>query len=80
MRSAATLVVQPLFAESGFFKNNRDLLVWFSADENRIPVRFEATTPIGRIVAELVSSERTLLPSPSENVSNVVPADKIQYR
>jgi hypothetical protein len=80
MRSAATLVVQPLFAESGFFKNNRDLLVWFSADKNRIPVRFEATTPIGRIVAELVSSERTLLPSPSENVSNVVPADKIQYR
>ena len=60
MRSANTLVVQPAFAESGFFKNNRDLLVWFTNDSYRVPVRFEATTPIGRVVAELVSSERIM--------------------
>lgn len=60
MRSADTLVVQPLFAASGFFKNNRDLLVWFTNDKNRVPVRIEATTPIGRVVAELVSSERVI--------------------
>ncbi|WP_277058432.1 DUF3108 domain-containing protein [Trichlorobacter lovleyi] len=62
MRSADTLVIQPAFAESGFFRNNRDLLVWFTNDENRVPVRFEATTPIGRVVAELVSSERIIQP------------------
>lgn len=60
MRSADTLVVQPAFAESGFFKNNRDLLVWFTNDSYRVPVRFEATTPLGRVVAELVSSERVM--------------------
>lgn len=60
MRSADTLVVQPAFAESGFFKNNRDLLVWFTNDSYRVPVRLEATTPIGRVVAELVSSERVI--------------------
>lgn len=62
MRSADTLVVQPAFAESGFFRNNRELLIWFTNDENRVPVRFEATTPIGRVVAELVSSERIMQP------------------
>lgn len=65
LRSAATVVVQPQFAASGFFKNNRDLLVWFTDDQHHVPVRIEATTPIGRVVAELVSSERTLIAPPA---------------
>jgi len=80
MRNADALVVEPRFPESGFFRNNRDLLVWLSNDENHVPVRFEATTPIGRIVAELVASERTFTPSPLETASKIVPADKMQYR
>lgn len=76
MRSAETLVVQPGFAESGFFRNNRDLLVWFTNDESRVPVRFEATTPIGRVAAELVSSER-IIKDPSS--SPVVMQNKMQY-
>ncbi len=58
MRSADTLVIKPTFSENGFFKNNRDILIWLTDDENRVPVRIEATTPVGRIAAELVSSER----------------------
>ncbi|MDD2310491.1 MAG: DUF3108 domain-containing protein [Desulfuromonadaceae bacterium] len=63
MRSAETLVIKPLFRENGFFKNNREVLIWLTDDENRVPVRVEVTTPVGRVVAELVSSERTV-PSP----------------
>jgi len=59
MRSAETLVIKPLFRENGFFKNNREVLIWLTDDENRVPVRVEVTTPVGRVVAELVSSERT---------------------
>lgn len=60
MRSVETLVVQPQFAASGFFRNNRDLLVWFTNDDNRVPVRMEASTPIGRITAEIVLAERNV--------------------
>lgn len=76
MRTADTLVVQPQFAASGFFRNNRDLLVWFSNDENRVPVRFEATTPIGRVTAELVSSERA---TNTSSASTIVAEKKMQY-
>ena len=63
MRSAETLVIKPLFSESGFFKNNREVLIWLTDDENRVPVRVEVTTPVGRVVAELVSSERVNQPA-----------------
>lgn len=80
LRNARTVVVQPRFNESGFFKNNRDLMVWFTDDHYHVPVRIEATTPIGRVAAELVSSERTLIAPPTAPASTVVPADKMQYR
>ncbi|OGU00126.1 MAG: hypothetical protein A2079_03390 [Geobacteraceae bacterium GWC2_48_7] len=57
MRSAETLVIKPLLTENGFFKNNREVLIWLTDDKNRVPVRVEVTTPVGRVVAELVSSE-----------------------
>ena len=62
MRSAETLVIRPLFRENGFFRNNREVLIWLTDDENRVPVRVEVTTPVGRVVAELVSSERISRP------------------
>jgi hypothetical protein len=79
LRSAATVVVQPQFAQSGFFRNNRDLLFWFTDDQHHLPVRIEATTPIGRVVAELISSERTLVAPPTTPASTVVPDTKMQY-
>jgi hypothetical protein len=80
LRSVETLVIKPTFSKSGFFKNNHDLLIWLTNDENRVPVRIESTTPIGRIVAELVASERILPAAAQEPVSSIVPADKMQYR
>lgn len=79
LRSVATVVVQPEFAESGFFRNNRDLLFWFSDDHEHVPVRIEATTPIGRVVAELIASERTVAETDRDAASTIVPAAKMQY-
>ena len=61
-RSAETIAIKPDFPASGFFTNNRDLLVWLTNDKYRTPVRIEATIPLGRVVAELISSERQELP------------------
>ena len=79
MRSAETLLIRPSFSENGFFKNNKELLIWLTDDSHRVPVRVEATTPIGRVVAELVTSERTIADQPRKNASSVVPAEKMQY-
>ena len=70
LRNAATVVVQPQFAQSGFFRNNRDLLFWFTDDQHHLPVRIEATTPIGRVVAELVTSDRTQVVAPAAATTN----------
>jgi len=70
MRTAETLVIKPLFREYGFFRNNREVLIWLTDDENRVPVRVEVTTPVGRVVAELVSSERV---NQSEGKQAIIP-------
>lgn len=75
MRSAETLVIKPIFSENGFFKNNREVLIWLTDDENRVPVRVEVTTPVGRVVAELVSSERVSRPEKKQATLPVVSTD-----
>ncbi|NTV50051.1 MAG: DUF3108 domain-containing protein [Geobacteraceae bacterium] len=75
MRTAETLVIKPLFSENGFFKNNRGILIWLTDDENRVPVRVEVTTPVGRVVAELVSSERTNQPDKKHGKLPVLSVD-----
>ena len=72
MRSTETLVIRPLFSENGFFRNNREVLIWLTDDENRVPVRVEVTTPVGRVVAELVSSERISRPDKAVNTSGTI--------
>jgi len=77
MRSAETLVIKPLFRENGFFKNNREVLIWLTDDENRVPVRVEVTTPVGRVVAELVSSERINRPEEKQATLPVLSVDQL---
>ncbi|HEX9024825.1 MAG TPA: DUF3108 domain-containing protein [Geobacteraceae bacterium] len=63
LRSAGTIVIRPELPASGLFHNDRDLLVWLTDDENRVPVKLECATPIGKVTAELISSE-AVPPSP----------------
>jgi Protein of unknown function (DUF3108) len=42
----------------GQFASKRDVRAWFSNDERRVPIRFEAEFALGSIVAELVQEKR----------------------
>ncbi|HEY6873698.1 MAG TPA: DUF3108 domain-containing protein [Geobacteraceae bacterium] len=56
-READTLVIRPGLPTDGFFRRSGDLLVWLTDDEFKVPVRMETTIPLGKVTAELVSSE-----------------------
>ncbi len=64
LRNADTIVIRPELPAVGLFRNNRDMLVWLTDDENSVPVKLECATPVGRVTAELVSSEVDPLPPP----------------
>ncbi len=53
----AALVVRPELPADGLFKRNRDMLIWLTDDAFKVPVKMECATPIGRVTAELISSE-----------------------
>lgn len=57
LKQMNTLVIQPILKTDGMIRNKGDLLIWFSRDANKVPVRFEISTPVGKISAELVSAE-----------------------
>lgn len=42
----------------GNFKSKRDLKAWFSADDRRIPLRFEAEFALGSVVADLLTEQK----------------------
>ncbi len=57
LEQKATLVVRPELPADGIFKRNRDVLIWLTDDGCKIPVKMECATHIGRVTAELISSE-----------------------
>ena len=52
VETARVLVIMPF---QGLFLNQGNIRVWFTNDEQRIPVRMKAKVVIGSIVADLVS-------------------------
>jgi len=46
--------VQVRTAFEGNFASKRDTFIWFSADENRVPVRVSADVALGTFVVNLV--------------------------
>jgi hypothetical protein len=56
-REIEAIVVHPLIKTDSIFRGVSDILLWLSDDEFRVPVRFETSIPLGRVTAELISSE-----------------------
>lgn len=57
-RSYDTFVVLPdMESLSGFLKKGRQIKLWYSADEQQVPVRMQSRFPIGNFVFELVTTE-----------------------
>lgn len=52
-----TVRVKPVLNSDGLFKNKGTIMVWFTDDEDRIPVRMETEVPVGKIIAKLMSRE-----------------------
>jgi len=59
VQTARVLVVMPF---QGLFLNKGNIRVWFTTDDQRIPVRMKAKVIIGSIVADLVSGWQASLP------------------
>ena len=51
------LIVEPLVAEGGLFKNEGNIIIWLSDDELKIPVKVKTKVVIGSIDAELTAYE-----------------------
>lgn len=47
------IIVEPLVREGGLFKSEGRIIVWFSDDERKIPVKVSTKVLIGSIIAEL---------------------------
>jgi hypothetical protein len=59
VETARVLVIMPF---QGLFLNQGNIRVWFTNDDQRIPIRMKAKVIIGSIVADLVSGWQTSSP------------------
>ena len=51
-----TLVIHPVRKENGAFSKTRDMRIWLTDDDKKVPVKAEISTPLGRMTAELISA------------------------
>ena len=52
-----TLLLRHVKQKDGIFRRTGDMLIWLTNDENKVPVKVEAATPLGKVTVELVSAE-----------------------
>jgi hypothetical protein len=56
-RKVDTLLLRHIKQKGGIFRRTGDMLIWLTDDANRVPVKLETTTPVGKVTVELVSAE-----------------------
>jgi len=59
-----SLLLRHVKQKGGIFRRTGDMLIWLTNDENKVPVRMETTTPVGKVTVELVSAETQHLAAP----------------
>jgi hypothetical protein len=59
-----TLLVRHVKQKGGIFRRTGDMLIWLTNDENKVPVKLETTSPLGKVTIELVSAETQLFDAP----------------
>jgi len=64
LKKVDSLVLRHIKQEGGIFRRTGDMLIWLSNDENKVPLKVETTTPLGRVTVELVSAETKLFERP----------------
>ena len=51
------LLLRHVKQKGGIFRRTGDMMIWLTNDEDKVPVRIETTTPVGKVTVELVSAE-----------------------
>jgi len=51
------LLLRHVKQKEGIFKKTGDMLIWVTNDGDKVPVKFETTSPFGKVTVELVSAE-----------------------
>jgi hypothetical protein len=57
LKKVDCLLLRHVKQKGGIFRRTGDMWIWVTNDENRVPVRMETTTPLGKVTVELVSAE-----------------------
>ena len=65
-----TLLLRHVKQKGGIFRRTGDMLIWLTNDENKVPVRIETTTPVGKVTVELVSAESQHFAAPEHKNSS----------
>ena len=52
-----SLLLRHVKQKGGIFRRTGDMMIWLTNDEDKVPVRVETTTPLGKVIVELVSAE-----------------------
>jgi hypothetical protein len=70
LKKVDSLLVRHVKQEGGIFRRTGDMLIWLTNDGNRVPLKMETTTPVGKVTVELVSAESQHPDSPGAQNSS----------
>jgi hypothetical protein len=65
-----TLLLRQLKQKGGIFRRMGDMMIWLTNDGNRVPVKVETSTPLGKVTLDLVSAETENAESPGTQNSS----------
>ncbi|MFZ2949846.1 MAG: DUF3108 domain-containing protein [Desulfuromonadaceae bacterium] len=65
-----SLLLRHVKQKGGIFRRTGDMMIWLTSDENKVPVKVETTTPLGKVTIELVSAETQRFENPGTQSSS----------
>jgi len=65
LKKVDSLVLRHVKQEGGIFRRTGDMMIWLTNDANKVPVKVETTSPLGKVTIELVSAETQHFDSPA---------------
>jgi len=51
------LLLRHIKQKGGIFRRTGDMMIWLTNDGDKVPVKMETTTPLGKVTVELISAE-----------------------
>ena len=64
LKKVDSLLLRHIKQKGGIFRRTGDMMIWLTNDENKVPIKMETTTPLGKVTLELVAAETQPYDSP----------------